>query len=228
MTNFTPHPVVHPSPHARASWCATLAVVCYLALVASPAHAQQTPPPSPPPPPPARTIAPLVLVPPSSPPPPAPSGALAPTAQRAAATLTAIRATAAASALPPDSIRIVAPTAPLAPPANAVALCSDGTFVVAPSDSTGCASHRGVRVMLPRLAEPPLKASAASAATAANVQALAAPQAVRLAPPSNATMQCKDGTFLFGTPSADRCAGSGGVAAIFSGPRQPPPRPTRP
>ena len=227
MTNFSPHPVVHPSQLARASWCTALAAACSLALIASPAHAQQTPPPSPPPPPPARMIAPLVLVPPSSSPPPAPSGAPALAAQRAA-TLTAIRATASASALPPDSIRFMAPAARIAPPADAVALCSDGTFIVAPGDSTGCASHRGVRVMLPPRAEPPLKASTASAAAAANVQALAAQHAERLAPPSNATMQCKDGTFLYGKPSDDRCAGNGGVAAIFSHPTPAPARPARP
>jgi hypothetical protein len=215
MTNLTPHSAVHASPLARAGWSAVLAAACALAFAASPARAQQAPPSSPPPPPPpAKVDAPLVLVPPSAPPPPAPSAARGPSAQRAL-TVAAIRAPASGSALPPDSVRPRAPAARLAPTADAVALCSDGAFIVAPGDSTGCASHRGVRVMLQRRAEPPPKASAANTASAANVRALAAQRSVQLAPPADATMQCKDGTYLTGPPAAGRCAARGGVAALF-------------
>jgi hypothetical protein len=40
-------------------------------------------------------------------------------------------------------------------------------------------------------------------------------------------MQCKDGTFLYGTPSADRCTSNGGVAVIFPRPAPAPQAPTK-
>ncbi|MFI5232844.1 MAG: hypothetical protein ACHQSE_10075 [Gemmatimonadales bacterium] len=39
-------------------------------------------------------------------------------------------------------------------------------------------------------------------------------------------MRCKDGTYLSGGPAADRCAGNGGVASIFSA--RPPLVPAKP
>jgi len=39
------------------------------------------------------------------------------------------------------------------------------------------------------------------------------------APPAGTTMRCKDGSYLSGAPSADRCSGNGGVAAVFPAPR---------
>jgi hypothetical protein len=43
--------------------------------------------------------------------------------------------------------------------------------------------------------------------------------------PANATMRCKDGTYLSGAPSTDRCSGNGGTAVTY--PTQPP-TPTAP
>jgi len=47
-------------------------------------------------------------------------------------------------------------------------------------------------------------------------------------PPAGATMRCKDGTYLTGTPSDARCAGFGGVAVLLPVPTPPPPAPRRP
>ncbi|MFI5208471.1 MAG: hypothetical protein ACHQX4_10710 [Gemmatimonadales bacterium] len=43
-------------------------------------------------------------------------------------------------------------------------------------------------------------------------------------------MQCKDGTYLTGTPDANRCSANGGLAAILPAARATPPpaRPRRP
>ena len=47
------------------------------------------------------------------------------------------------------------------------------------------------------------------------------------APPAGATMRCKDGTFLTGTPSEQRCEGNGGVSVTFSAPLIAPQPPVR-
>jgi hypothetical protein len=43
--------------------------------------------------------------------------------------------------------------------------------------------------------------------------------------PAGATMHCKDGTYLFGTPAEGRCDGNGGTAAVLAQPRTAPPPP---
>jgi hypothetical protein len=46
-------------------------------------------------------------------------------------------------------------------------------------------------------------------------------------PPAGATMRCKDGTWLFGAPSAARCDRNGGLATILPVRAAPPPAPPR-
>jgi hypothetical protein len=57
-------------------------------------------------------------------------------------------------------------------------------------------------------AKPPVKRAVA---VTPNVSAALMQQAR----PAGSTMRCKDGTYLSGTPSADRCSANGGTAVIF-------------
>ena len=45
--------------------------------------------------------------------------------------------------------------------------------------------------------------------------------------PNGANMRCKDGVYLFGTPSSQRCDANGGVAAMYEVRRPPPTPPAR-
>jgi hypothetical protein len=116
------------------------------------------------------------------------------------------------------------------PPANAVARCRDGTFVVAPSDPSACATHRGVLVMLPQRAAPPPRAAAARMPVSAPAAARAAAAPSAAAPPAGATIRCKDGTYLTGAAAAGRCDANGGLVAVLPPAREapPPPLPRRP
>ena len=68
---------------------------------------------------------------------------------------------------------------------------------------------------MPRKVAPP-------PAPARNPQPLAQASVVApTAPPTDATAQCKDGTYLFGTLPAQPCADHGGLAARL--PTKPPP-----
>lgn len=49
----------------------------------------------------------------------------------------------------------------------------------------------------------------------------------REARPNGATMRCKDGVYLFGTPSSQRCDANGGVTAMYETRRPPPTPPVR-
>ena len=69
--------------------------------------------------------------------------------------------------------------------------------------------------------EPP--APRLNLAPRASAQVVEAPTA----PPSGATMRCKDGSYLTGRPSADRCDGNAGVAVIFPAAPVSPPTPAR-
>lgn len=60
---------------------------------------------------------------------------------------------------------------------------------------------------------------------AAEVAPVVVPQS--LTPPAGATMRCKDGTWLFGAPSAARCDRNGGLATILPVRAAPPPPPPR-
>lgn len=73
-------------------------------------------------------------------------------------------------------------------------------------------------------APPPRPAVTRSPSTGAHL--VAPPET---AWPIGATMRCQDGTYLTGTPAADRCANNGGVTAILAPrPAPPAPRPHRP
>ena len=125
---------------------------------------------------------------------------------------------------PPPPPKSLTPASALAPTDSSVALCKNGTWIYAPGAITDCAQRGGLQVAMPPRAKPPQVVAAAIAAQASVI----APARVATAPPATSTMQCKDGTFLYGAPSADRCANNGGLAAIFARPTPPPARPTRP
>lgn len=117
---------------------------------------------------------------------------------------------------PPPAPAVAA--APVAPPADAVALCRDGTFVIAPATVASCDARGGILVVMPRQVPPPapVAAAQASAEDAAAARATATP-------PVGATMRCKDGTWMTGAQDASRCANAGGVAVLITQPRTPPP-----
>jgi hypothetical protein len=129
-----------------------------------------------------------------------------------------------AAAGAPSAPRPTTPPAPLAanpapiPSDSAVALCMDNTFVKDPGTVTDCAKHGGLRVAMP----PHSKTVKRKTTPAFSVNAVAVSQT-----PAGSTMRCKDGTYLSGTASADRCAKNGGVAAIFSA-QAPAPAPPKP
>ena len=129
-------------------------------------------------------------------------------------------APAPASLVPPDSVRPKSAASVVEPPANAVARCADGTFVIAPNDAATCAAHGGVRVVFPGRVTP------RPAVAVSTPRAAASPSAA----PVGATLRCKDGTYLSGTPTVSRCAAFGGVAAVLLAPATAPlpPRPRRP
>lgn len=125
--------------------------------------------------------------------------------------------------LPPASPPPTAPApAPrlLPPPANAVAQCNDLTFVVAPSEPAACVARGGIKILLPGVRRTPALAAASPALRAATSQSAAL--ARNDAPPVGATMRCRDGSWLFGTPSASRCDRNGGLAVILPAPPVPP------
>jgi hypothetical protein len=129
------------------------------------------------------------------------------------------------AASPPPPAPVEAPRL-LAPPANAVAQCGDFTFVVAPATPAVCESRGGVKVVLPgaRAAAP---ATGRTAPAAPALRATAPQPAATLrdaAPPAGATMRCRDGSWLTGTPNASRCDRNGGLAVILP---STPPAPTR-
>lgn len=119
-----------------------------------------------------------------------------------------------ASPPPPPSVTA---RAAVAPPANAVALCNDQTFIVAPAAPDACTARGGLKLILPARATPPATPPGAQPA----VQAAPATPAQSATPPADATMRCKDGTWLAGTPTAARCDANGGLATIL--PPTPPP-----
>ena len=108
------------------------------------------------------------------------------------------------------------------PPANAVAQCIDQTFVVAPAEPTACATRGGVKVVLPGARSTPAPSAVAPTVRAPTPR----PSALVRddAPPAGATMRCRDGLWLSGTPSDSRCDRNGGLAVILPAPRAVPPR----
>lgn len=131
-------------------------------------------------------------------------------------------------ASPPPAERAPAPptTAP-APPANAVALCGDGSFVVAPALPAACGQRGGLRLTLPAARGQTPADVAPGRAPAPAPATLQAPRPPET-PPAGATMRCKDGTWLSGTADAARCANNGGLLVILPPVRTPPPPPRQP
>jgi len=125
--------------------------------------------------------------------------------------------TAPAPASPPPPAPGVA-AAPIVPPADAVALCRDGTFIVAPATVAGCDARGGLQVAMPRQVPLLVFVPAAQAQTVDTERERAAAP-----PPTGATMRCKDGTWLTGAQDAERCANAGGVAMLVTQPLAPPP-----
>jgi hypothetical protein len=168
-----------------------------------------------------------LLKPPQPPPPPRAVSLSAGAAARRTPTapLNVLRAPAAAAR--PDSIAQRAVVVPTVPPPDAVAHCADGTYVTAPADPATCSQHGGLKAAFLRASTPP-RPGAASAANAP-VSAQISRSVVRTpdAAPAGATMRCKDGTWLTGARSADRCANNGGVATIVTAQQAPPPQPQK-
>jgi hypothetical protein len=110
----------------------------------------------------------------------------------------------------PTPPKVVVPASVLPPKDSAVALCNNGTFVMRPGTTADCASRGGLKIAM---------AHRATAATAPVRRAVTSqsvrPATAEQAPPAGATMRCKDGTYLTGVASADRCSGNGGLAVIF-------------
>jgi len=202
---------------------AALGVVLAAGLASAPAAAQAPPSPAPPPPPQGAPAQVPVLRPPSGPPPAAAPRTSAGTGGVVQPSATPLQPPPGrARSAPPDSSRLP-PAADEATPANAVARCRDGTFVIAPADASACSAHRGVGVVFPRRTAPP-----APAARPVPTARVAAPS--EAPPPTGATMRCKDGTWLTGTPAPERCSANGGTAVILPAARPTPlqPLPHRP
>jgi hypothetical protein len=125
------------------------------------------------------------------------------------------------AASPPPPAPAPAPKL-LPPPPEAVAQCNDLTFVVPPAQPAACGTRGGVKLTLPGLRRAPAPPAAAPSVRAATTQP--APNARDDAPPAGATMRCRDGTWLSGTPSDSRCDRNGGLAVILPAPRSVPAR----
>ena len=133
-------------------------------------------------------------------------------AQPSAPAATGAAAAAAATPLPtppaPTPPKVVVPASVLPPNDSAVALCNNGTFVMKPRTVADCANRGGLKIAL---AQKGVTAPTRRVAASQSVR----PAVVAQAPPAGATMHCKDGTYLTGTPNKDRCANNGGLAAIL-------------
>jgi hypothetical protein len=210
-------------PRVRPLSLCSLGVTLAMAFGVPCALAQQ-PAPTPAPRPAPAPASPVVAPPVQLPPPPAPARTTGAAANRTP-TPAPVRPMTPVSP-PPDSMRPAAAPATPAAPADAAAQCRDGSFILQPGNASGCATHGGLLMAMPRRTVPPALTRVAPAPVA--MQAAVSADAP---PPSGSTMRCKDGTYLGGTPSAGACAAYGGLAAILPAPRQAPaqaPRPRRP
>ncbi len=206
--------------------CRGYAVRVAIALVlgASSAIAQSTPPVARPPARPDSSSSAPLRKPVELPPPPRPAALpAAATAARRTPTAPLTLAAPAKAATPPESLSTSVKAGANAPPPNAVAHCSDGAYVVPPAPASACAQHGGLRAAFQRSAPPPRPGTATASTQPARSVAVA-PAAI----PIGATMHCKDGTYLSGTPAADRCANNGGLAAILPVQRANPTTPRAP
>lgn len=116
---------------------------------------------------------------------------------------------------PPKPGQPVAPE--LGVPTGARARCRDGTFVSAGEPASACQSHAGVAVRF-AAPDPPPPPRGRSARPDRGAET---PIHTR---PDAATGQCKDGSYLVGTPDSSSCAANGGIAAVFPVESAPTPR----
>jgi N-acetylmuramoyl-L-alanine amidase len=151
--------------------------------------------------PPAQAAPQPLKLPPSSPPPPRPA-AVVPASQRTPTPPLGVRPVPDAGLVKPSSMH---PDSARAAAARTAAARTSATATVPPA------------LPAARVNNPPrVPKTAATPVVSANMVA-AQPR------PDGATMRCKDGTYITGTASADRCANNGGVTATFPAASAPPP-----
>lgn len=125
-------------------------------------------------------------------------------------------------------------------PEGSLIRCVDGTWAPKGAAAAACDTHGGVAFRYPEITAPPtakerpdanvpkltvrpaptggLSAVQAATPPAGAVRATstaAKSTAAPLPPPADATMACKDGTYLSGPPDAARCQSHGGLAVIL-------------
>ena len=102
-----------------------------------------------------------------------------------------------------------APTTP--PPARLPSASPPVPAPVREVTTPGAASSTSrLPLLAPAVIPPPPAPVAASRITQAQIS-----EPANVAPPADATMRCKDGSYLTGEPVADRCRERGGVAVIL-------------
>lgn len=178
----------------------TLALSMFAVLIgAGAAHAQTG---ARRPAPPDTTRAPMLAPPAKAPPPPRP---------------VAVRSVGRAAPTP-ASVQPMKP--PSAPPSTVRPATDSARTAAALKSAPGLGAAPKPALTAPaKPVPPPPSASGTPAAS----RAVAAPAAT--APPAGATMRCKDGTYLSGTPSANRCSANGGLAALIPQRAAAPPAP---
>jgi hypothetical protein len=138
--------------------------------------------------PPAAAPAPALKLPANAPPPPRPAP-LVPASQRTP--------TPALSLKPAPDVGLARPSSVHPDSARAARQRAQSAAIAAAAPAA-------------RLASPPRRTPTPAATTSAKTVNTADTR------PIGATMRCKDGTYLTGAPSADRCSGNGGVAVTYS------------
>jgi hypothetical protein len=136
-----------------------------------------------------------------------------------------------------------APTRPridLSRPEGSTIKCKDGTWAPKGADASACDAHRGLAYRLPEIIKPPAAkprpdadqprptppsapevvggAKATGDATPSNMSGAAGRETApppNAAPPANAVMLCRDGTYLSGERIASRCDAHGGLTGYL-------------
>jgi hypothetical protein len=103
----------------------------------------------------------------------------------------------------PMFVQPVAAQVAKAKPKGATAQCKDGTFSTAASRRGACSGHGGVATWFADKSEPNR--------TAEKTETKAPQQTTKNAAPTDATAQCKDGTYSKAKSQRGACSGHGGV-----------------